>query len=740
MSFSSSMSTIVDGERSQQPLLEEDDEEKQRFSSESLAGEDNKAEVENAYAKDPFRPFDDLPDEDRILSIRAVVVGVLCGALINVSNLYLGLKSGFTASANIFGSIIGFTVLKNCAKHFPKVPIIGGTFGPRENNIVQTAATASGGLSWVFISAFPAMYQLNLLTDPLQDFWKLTLLSTVGAFLGLFFATPLRKFFIIHAARDLNLLFPSSSATAITIRGMHLAAEQGRSSAQSQMNFLAAAFVVALIMRVISQLAIGIFWDWHVFTWIFIWGGYHGPSITLENWGWFIEWTPAFIGSGMLVGLNVALSFVGGSILAWGIIGPLLVRSGIAFGDVVSSDPQWSAYISYASLSEEFATSDHPSPRYWLLWPGVACMIAVALTELACQWRLFWKTGSALYEGVRGGLGWTALPEQEQDTPVDHDSKIDEVEDPALPEDMVPTRIWLSGLIIMIVVTCLTMKIGFAMPIPETLLALLLSAIFAFLAIQATGATDITPLTAASKASQIVLATATKGHGWTITKAQSMNLLGGALAAVGAGQAADLTSDFRVGFLLRTPPKLQWSAQAIGTLCACFIAPATFVLFSTAYPCINDASAASCPFQAPNVQAWRAVAVAMTNPTLPIPSSSVQFSIAFAAMGTLSVLMRSLFWKGRLEWMRAYHPSMMAMAMAFVIPATIYSTAMAMGALVAWTWSRKYPASWELYGHAIAAGLMAGEGIGGVINAGLATLGISSETIGTQVGCPGGVC
>jgi hypothetical protein len=53
---------------------------------------------------DPFRCFDDLPDEDRnILTLRAIVVGLFCGGLVNASNIYLGLKSGWTAGANIFG-------------------------------------------------------------------------------------------------------------------------------------------------------------------------------------------------------------------------------------------------------------------------------------------------------------------------------------------------------------------------------------------------------------------------------------------------------------------------------------------------------------------------------------------------------------------------------------------------------------------------------------------------------------
>lgn len=55
---------------------------------------------ENTYGDgrtttDPFVPFDDLPDEgSRIVTIRAMLVGCICGALVNASNVYLGLKTG----------------------------------------------------------------------------------------------------------------------------------------------------------------------------------------------------------------------------------------------------------------------------------------------------------------------------------------------------------------------------------------------------------------------------------------------------------------------------------------------------------------------------------------------------------------------------------------------------------------------------------------------------------------------
>ena len=151
-----------------------------------------KPEPEDIVTLDPFVPFNDLPDENRrIVTIRAMLVGCICGALVNASNLYLGLKTGWTFSANLFGAIVGFSVLKFFARVLPpNFPILGGDFGPRENNIVQTAATAAGGLSSVFISGIPALYQLNLLTTPQQDFWRIVPLTIVGGYFGFAFSTP----------------------------------------------------------------------------------------------------------------------------------------------------------------------------------------------------------------------------------------------------------------------------------------------------------------------------------------------------------------------------------------------------------------------------------------------------------------------------------------------------------------------------------------------------------------------
>jgi hypothetical protein len=60
--------------------------------------------LSDSFIRDPFRPFDDLPEEKHwVMTWRAMFIGLCCGALVNASNVYLGLKSGWTFGANLFG-------------------------------------------------------------------------------------------------------------------------------------------------------------------------------------------------------------------------------------------------------------------------------------------------------------------------------------------------------------------------------------------------------------------------------------------------------------------------------------------------------------------------------------------------------------------------------------------------------------------------------------------------------------
>ena len=372
----------------------------------------------------------------------------------------------------------------------------------------------------------------------------------------------------------------------------------------------------------------------------------------------------------MLVGLNVAISFFAGSVIAWGIIGPLLVHYEVCFGRL--RQPEELGVVTFASLNAPFSSKDTPSPRYWMLWPGVLAMIVISFTELLLQWKVivfaFQAGGRGIGKGIYDMSRKAGREIRFLRKAANHEMK-DLIEDPARPEEIPKMWMWAPGLVATIVCMCVVMGVQFEMPLGMSLLSIFLAFFFSFLAIQCTGVTDITPLTAASKASQIILGGATKGQGWEVPHAQRLNLLGGALANMGANQATDLTMDFRTGFLLRTPPIQQWIAQGIGTLVAVFVAPAMFILFMKAYPCIITMED-ECPFSYPSVAAWRATTIAVTDPSFPIPPSSAYFSVAFSLLGAAMSLIKHFYEVGDRAWMRTYHPNMMCIALAFVLPQT----------------------------------------------------------------------
>ena len=275
----------------------------------------------------------------------------------NDYSVYLGLKTGWAFGASLFGSIFGYAILKPLSKALPK-HLGGGYFGPKENVCVQSTATAAGSLGLLFTSGFPAAYQLGLLgASPKDDFGKLITFTMCCAYYGMFFAIPLRKFYILKQ----KLVFPSAVAAAHTIRSLHVG-KNAEANARKKTKALIIAFCCAITLRCVSEYAPGILWDWH-WGWTLYRLGWTG-MIQVENWNWVWEFTPAFIGVGMLTGLNASWSFFGGSVLAWGIIGPALVTTGKAFGTAVSA--QYPGYMNYMGMVLDDPVNA-PSPRYWLV-------------------------------------------------------------------------------------------------------------------------------------------------------------------------------------------------------------------------------------------------------------------------------------------------------------------------------------------------------------------------------------
>ena len=335
------------------------------------------------------------------------------------------------------------------------------------------------------------------------------------------------------------------------------------------------------------------------------------------------------MGAGILSGMNASLSFFGGEILAWALIGPLTVKYGATAGKPIDADnfPGW---MNYNSLSMN-DPKHNPSPRYWNLWIGVMVMLCASFAEVGMN-------GPLLYRGMKRAIFETA--EKFPKTRAFAQKHIyaddnDEFHDPSPKEEQVPTWAWSIGVFCSIAVSMIVLAIQYNVNPGLTILAVILAFIFSFIAAQSVGATAINPLSTCGKSSQLVFGGVTQGQGIHGNHALTVNITAGIVSGGAAAQSVDMLGDLRTGYLISASPYAQFLAQAVGSVFSIFLCTGFFVLFSNAYPCIVDeALADKCSFGIPSVAAWKAVAKAVTGTSFPVPQSS---AITALMLGLFSI-------------------------------------------------------------------------------------------------------
>ena len=97
---------------------------------------------------------------------------------------------------------------------------------------------------------------------------------------------------------------------------------------------------------------------------------------------------------------------------------------------------------------------------------------------------------------------------------------------------------------------------------------------------------------------------------------------------------------------------------------------------------------------------------------------------AVAIASVIGILLVSL---RQIDSLKSYMPSGLAMGIAFIIPA-YYSLVMFYGLVIWLIWKAVSPEKVAKYNFAIASGLIAGEGLMGIVNAVLTILGIGPLT------------
>src|SRR5512137_2079872 len=126
-------------------------------------------------------------DKEKDLTPRAVMAGMVFGGLMSLSNLYVGLKSGWGLGVDIAAVIVIFAVFKA----LEGIRLVKREFGLMESTIMMTVAVAASWISSAgLVSAVPA---LTMLTGYQFVWWQLMLFIGIVLYLGLFVAIPFKR-------------------------------------------------------------------------------------------------------------------------------------------------------------------------------------------------------------------------------------------------------------------------------------------------------------------------------------------------------------------------------------------------------------------------------------------------------------------------------------------------------------------------------------------------------------------
>jgi OPT family oligopeptide transporter len=266
--------------------------------------------------------------------------------------------------------------------------------------------------------------------------------------------------------------------------------------------------------------------------------------------------------------------------------------------------------------------------------------------------------------------------------------------------ELIPNSWWIGGLAIGSLATVLIMQFVFQIVWYETLVAIAFSAVLAAVAARSLGETDINPTGGVGKVMQLVFGGISPNQIVT-------NLMAAGITNGGASQAGDMMQDLKTGYLLGASPRKQLVAQLIGIIAGVVPVIVVYRMFT------HDPSAlGGKELPAPAAMAWKAVAELLVKGFSELPPHALEAVAISASVGIILPLLR------KIDRIKAYVPSGLAIGIAFIIFPS-HSLVMFYGLVVWLVWKQMSPLSAEKYTFAVASGLIAGEGLMGIVRAGL---------------------
>ena len=307
------------------------------------------------------------------LTFRAITLAIVLAMILAAANTYLGLFAGMTIASAIPAAVVSMAVLR----------ALGGG-GILENNIVQTGASAGSSIASGVIFTIPALVILGYWQD-FKYSWVLAI-AGLGGILGVLFSVPLRRALIVEQ----KLAFPEGQAAAEVLKTGENPSEGIRILGLSALGGAFAKLAAASGLRLIPDAAAS--------------SGFFGKYLAYFG----TNLSPALIGVGYIVGLNVGIVVLAGAMLSWNIAIPVYA----AF--VLPSNAELST-IAAGLPAEELAG---------LLWSKQIRYLGVGAMLVGGMWALV-SLRHSLASGVRSGLAaarasaaGVAVAHTEQDLPM----------------------------------------------------------------------------------------------------------------------------------------------------------------------------------------------------------------------------------------------------------------------------------------------------------------------------------
>ncbi|QYY34841.1 OPT family oligopeptide transporter [Ruficoccus sp. ZRK36] len=601
------------------------------------------------------------PAPERQLTVRAIITGFVLGAVLAPCNIYTGLKIGFSFNMSIAAALLSYAWW-NSLHHFGAAK----HWGLLENNINQTAASSAASiLSAGLVAPIPA---LALLTDYKFTYPVLTLWVFTVSFVGIACALAVRRQMLDREA----LPFPNGVATAETITEIY---SHGKEAAARVKMLLGAGllsggiFLFNAFVYKIPSLGLPASW------------GFKAPAnvaakgLDRVSWralGMEIQPSLLLLGFGAIVGPRVGISLLLGTIIAWMLLpGPLLAHG---WAQPALDGASW-----YTVMLE------------WLLWPGVSLMVAGALTSFALSMVKIFKSK------LSGNKGVGSDPEA---------SEADEIANAPGGVRYFPKKWFVLMLAVGFVGCVIAQQWIFSIPLWLGTIAFGLSFLLAVVAARVSGETGIPPIGALGKITQVTfgfLTPTTNPASFMTANLMAANVTGGA-----AGQCSDMLHDLKTGKLIGASLRGQVVAQIFGILAGSLAGCAAYMIL---IPNPQEMLLTE-KWPAPAVATWKAVAEVLAEGLDTIPHGCGPAVVVAIVIGVVLACLEALLPQQRRHWV----PSASSLGFAFIIPPFI-SLGIFVGAMLRVVAERLWKHWSAKYLIVLAAGLVAGESLAGVVQA-----------------------